>query len=114
LKKRKDIEFGVVTIKTTGGRPIANYTMTAANQRGVKGAYGGILLLVAVDDRQYQFSTSRQLEDKLPHDLLIILHFSPEKLPRWQPLVQWLQQKQTNNYMSSATEHGLGCAPPGA
>jgi uncharacterized protein len=70
LKKRKDIEFVVATIKTTGGRPIANYTMTVANQWGIKGASGGILLLVAVDDRQYQFSTSRQLEDKLSHDLL--------------------------------------------
>lgn len=70
LKRRKDIEFGVATIKTTGGRPIANYTMTVANQWGIKGAWGGILLLVAVDDRQYEFATSRQLEDKLPHDLL--------------------------------------------
>lgn len=71
LKKRRDVEFAVATIKTTGDRSIADYAMTVANQWGVKGAEGGILLLVAIDDRKYQFSTSRQLEDRLTHDLLL-------------------------------------------
>ena len=70
LKKRRGVEFFVATVKTTGLTQIAQYTNAVLNDWGIKGERSGLLLLLAVDDRKYQFDISRQLEDKLTDDFL--------------------------------------------
>jgi uncharacterized protein len=77
LKARSAIEFAVVTIDTTGGRPIEDYALAVARGWGIgpkdsaKG--GGLLLLVAVKDRQWRIEVSRSLEKDLPNDVVLKL-----------------------------------------
>ena len=72
LKDKSDIEFAVVTVETTGGRPIFDYSLALARGWGVgpkdtsKG--GGLLLLLAVKDRRWQIQVSRRLEKDLPDE----------------------------------------------
>ncbi|HEX8473195.1 MAG TPA: TPM domain-containing protein [Pyrinomonadaceae bacterium] len=73
LKQRADIEFAVVTVKTTGDRPIFDYSLAVARGWGIgasEGEKNGLLLLVAVDDRKYQIQVSRHLEGDLPDGLV--------------------------------------------
>ena len=56
LRNRSEIEFAVVTVETTGGQPIFDYSLDVARGWGIgpkdssKG--GGLLLMLAVKDRQ--------------------------------------------------------------
>lgn len=73
LKQRADVEFAVVTVKTTGDRDIFDYSLAVA--RGWKigsseGDKNGLLLLVAIDDHKYQIQVSRHLEGDLPDGLV--------------------------------------------
>ncbi len=73
LKEKADIEFAVVTVPTTGGQDIFNYSLAVA--RGWKigspeGEKKGLLLLVAIEDRKYQIQVSRHLEGDLPDGLV--------------------------------------------
>lgn len=66
------VEIAVATVRTTGDRPIFEYSLAVA--RGWKiGAKSddnpGLLLFVAVDDRKYFTQISRNLEDELPDGL---------------------------------------------
>lgn len=68
LKKRADIEFAVVTVKTTGERDIFDYSMAVGRGWGIgpgNDDKNGLLLLVAVDDRKYQTLVSRHLQGDL-------------------------------------------------
>jgi uncharacterized membrane protein YgcG len=73
LKQKSDIEFAVVTIETTGGQPIFDYSLAVAKAWGVgpkdttKG--GGILLMLATRDRNWRIQVSRSLEKDLPDDV---------------------------------------------
>ena len=72
LKEKADIEFAVVTIKTTGGQPIFDYSFKVARGWGIGSKFGeqnGLLLLVAVDDRKYYLQVSRHLEGDVPDGL---------------------------------------------
>lgn len=67
------IEIAVVIVKTTGERPIFDYTLAVA--RGWKiGAKEldnpSALLLIAIDDRKYFTQVSKDLEDELPDGLV--------------------------------------------
>src|SRR5258708_3178339 len=56
LKQRQNIEIAVVTVPTTNGEDIFDYSLTVARGWGI-GAKGddkaGLLLLVAINDRKY-------------------------------------------------------------
>ena len=73
LRTKTDIEFAVVTVETTGGQPIFDYSLAVAKGWGVgpkdttKG--GGLLLMVAVKDRQWRLQVSRRLEKDLPDEV---------------------------------------------
>ncbi|HYJ84934.1 MAG TPA: TPM domain-containing protein [Pyrinomonadaceae bacterium] len=73
LKNKSDIEFAVVTIETTGGEPIFDYSLTVAKAWALgpkdtsKG--GGLLLMLAVKDRQWRIQVSRSLEKDLPDEV---------------------------------------------
>ncbi|HVF45840.1 MAG TPA: TPM domain-containing protein [Pyrinomonadaceae bacterium] len=70
LRDKSDIEFAVVTVETTGGRPIAEYSLAVAKGWGVgpkdtsKG--GGLLLMLAMKERQWRLQVGRSLEKDLP------------------------------------------------
>jgi uncharacterized protein len=69
--KTANAEFGVVTVKTTGGRDIFDYSLAIMRGWGVGSSEkGGLLLVVAVDDRKYFTQVSRHLEGDLPDGLV--------------------------------------------
>ena len=73
LKERGDIEFAVVTVPTTGGEEIFEYSLKVARGWGIgsdQGEKNGLLLVVAVQDRKYFTQVSRHLEGDLPDSLV--------------------------------------------
>lgn len=64
-------EFGVVTVRTTGGQDIFDYSLAIMRGWGIGSSEkGGLLLVVAVDDRKYFTQVSRHLEGDLPDGLV--------------------------------------------
>ncbi len=63
------IEIAVVTVSTTGGRDIFDYTLAVARGWGIgadaEGDNPGLLFLAAIDDRKYFTQISRDLEGDL-------------------------------------------------
>jgi uncharacterized protein len=69
--KAANAEFGVVTVRTTGGQDIFDYSLAIMRGWGVGlGEKGGLLLVVAVDDRKYFTQVSRHLEGDMPDGLV--------------------------------------------
>ena len=72
LKDKSEIEFALVTVETTEGRPIADYSLALAKSWGVgpedKSKGGGLLLLLALKEREWRIQVSRNLEKDLPDD----------------------------------------------
>ena len=72
LSDQHQIEFAVVTVPTTGGQEIFDYTLAVARGWGIgakDGDQAGLLLLVAINDRKYFTQVSRHLEGDLPDGL---------------------------------------------
>jgi len=73
LREKANIEFAVVTVDTTNGQPIFDYSLALAREWGVgpkdssKG--GGLLLLLAIKDRQWRLQVSQSLEKDLPDEI---------------------------------------------
>ncbi|HEX8136215.1 MAG TPA: TPM domain-containing protein [Pyrinomonadaceae bacterium] len=66
-----NMEMGVVTVRTTGGQDIFDYSLAVMRGWGIGlGEKGGLLLLVAIDDRKYHTQVSRHLEGDLPDGLV--------------------------------------------
>jgi uncharacterized protein len=73
LKKKADIEIAVVTVPTTNGEDIFDYSLKVARAWGIGSKGGdkaGLLLLVAVNDRKYFTQVSDHLEGDLPDGLV--------------------------------------------
>jgi uncharacterized protein len=73
LKQRANIEFAVVTVDTTGGQDIFEYSLAVARGFGIGskgGEKNGFLLLVAVKDRKYFTQVSDHLEGDLNDGLV--------------------------------------------
>lgn len=73
LKQRANIEFAVVTVRTTGDRDIFEYSLDIARAWGIGskgGEKNGFLLVVAIDDRKYFTQVSDHLEADLPDGLV--------------------------------------------
>jgi uncharacterized protein len=73
LKSVADIEIAVVTVRTTGGQDIFDYSLAVARGWGVgskEGEQNGLLLLVAINDRKYFTQVSTRLEGDLPDGLV--------------------------------------------
>jgi uncharacterized protein len=69
--KTANVEMGVVTVRTTGGQDIFEYSLAIMRGWGVGlGEKGGLLLVVAVDDRKYFTQVSRHLEGDMPDGLV--------------------------------------------
>jgi uncharacterized protein len=66
------VELAVVTVKTTGERPIFDYSLAVARGWGIGSKETdnpSALLFIAVDDRKYFTQISKDLEDELPDGL---------------------------------------------
>lgn len=73
LKQRANIEFAVVTVRTTGDRDIFEFSLDIARGWGIgskEGEKNGFLLVVAVDDRKYSTQVGHHLEADLPDGLV--------------------------------------------
>jgi len=73
LKQRADIEVAVVTIPSTNGEDVFDYSIKLARKWGVgakEGDKAGLLLLVAINDRKYFTQVSDHLEGDLPDGLV--------------------------------------------
>src|SRR5258706_2432500 len=73
LDRQQQIQFSVVTVDTTGGQDIFDYSLAVARGWGI-GAKDvqkpSLLLLVAIKDRKYYTQVSRHLEGDLPDGLV--------------------------------------------
>jgi uncharacterized protein len=72
LDREQQIQFGVVTIDSTNGRDIFDYSLDVARGWGLGSkdtSKPSLLLLVAIKDRKYQTQVSRHLEGDLPDGL---------------------------------------------
>src|SRR5215510_14337954 len=72
LDREQQIQFAVVTIDSTNGRDIFDYSLAVARGWGIGSkdtSKPSLLLLVAISDRKYQDQTSRHLEGDLPDGL---------------------------------------------
>lgn len=71
-QRTSGVELAVAVVKTTGERPIFDYSLATARGWGI-GSKGddnpSALLMVAIDDRKYFTQVSRNLEDELPDAL---------------------------------------------
>ncbi|HSK73962.1 MAG TPA: TPM domain-containing protein [Pyrinomonadaceae bacterium] len=78
------VEIAVAVVRTTGDRPIFDYSLAVARGWGIgtkNDDNPSALLFVAIDDRKYFTQVSRDLEDELPDGLVGSLqrqHLVPE------------------------------------
>lgn len=77
LKKRKKIDFSVVTVASTAKESAYDYSLALARERksnrNDKTVVAGLLLLVAVDDRNWHIQITRNLEKDLTKEILTTL-----------------------------------------
>jgi uncharacterized protein len=86
FKQKTDppVELAVAVVRTTGDRPIFDYSLAVARGWGIGAKTDdnpSALLFVAIDDRKYFTQVSRDLEDELPDGLVGQLqrqHLVPE------------------------------------
>ena len=73
FQRSSGVELAVAVVKTTGERPIFDYSLAVYRGWGIGAKEGdnpGALLLVAIDDRKYFTQVSANLEDELPDGLV--------------------------------------------
>src|SRR3989440_3728486 len=73
LDRQQQIQFSVVTVNTTGGQEIFDYSLAVARGWGIGSKdiqKPSLLLLVAIKDRKYFTQVSRHLEGDLPDGLV--------------------------------------------
>ncbi len=73
LDRQQQIQFSVVTVDTTGGQDIFDYSLAVARGWGIgakEAQKPSLLLLVAIQDRKYYTQVSRHLEGDLPDGLV--------------------------------------------
>ncbi len=71
LKLNTSVEMAVTTVNTTGNIPIEEYSLNLADKTlGVKGKDNGVLILLAVNDRNYRIEVGYGLEPVLNAALL--------------------------------------------
>ena len=71
LKERANIEFAVITVKTTGGRDIYDFSIAVHRGWGIGSKTNdGFSLLLAIDDRKYHTHVGYHLEGDLNDGLV--------------------------------------------
>jgi uncharacterized membrane protein YgcG len=88
FKERTKIDFSIVTVKTTGDKSTFDYSLELARERKDKSFeqnVSGLLLLVAVDDRNWHIQITRNLETQLTKEILTDLSV---------PMIESFKQKR--------------------
>ncbi|MEO8574107.1 MAG: TPM domain-containing protein [Pyrinomonadaceae bacterium] len=73
FQRSSGVELAVAVVKTTGERPIFDYSLAVARGWGVGSKETdnpSALILVAIDDRKYFTQVSKDLEDELPDGIV--------------------------------------------
>jgi len=73
FKTTAGVEIAVAVVRTTGERPIFDYSLAVARGWGIgskESDDASALLFVAIDDRKYFTQVSKDLEDELPDGLV--------------------------------------------
>ena len=73
LKERKKIDFSVVTVRSTGDKSASAYSLDLARKRNsnsIERSVSGLLLLVAVDDRNWHIQITDNLQKDLTKEIL--------------------------------------------
>lgn len=73
LKERKQIDFSVVTVKTTGDKSAFDYSLDLARKRksnSLENNVSGLLLLVALEDRNWHIQITNNLQKDLTNETL--------------------------------------------
>lgn len=72
LEAKSTAQVVVLTVESLGGRPIEEFSLDMAEKwkPGQKGKDNGVLLVVALTDRQYRFEVGYGLEGALPDSLV--------------------------------------------
>jgi len=83
LKSDSDVEFVVVTIDSTHGQPLFDYSLALARQWAPGGDNRrGLVLVLSIEDREWRLQVSRALEKVLPDDVCLSLAEPAEDLYR--------------------------------
>jgi len=83
LKSDADVEFVVVTIDSTNGQALFDYSLALANKWAPGGDSGrGLVLVLALKDREWRLQVSKALEKQLPDDVCLSLAEPAEELYR--------------------------------
>jgi len=69
LMTNYDLEFVLVTVKTTSPQSIFDYSLGLARDWKVGKNGRGLVLVLAIEDRNWRLQTSRVLEKDLPDDV---------------------------------------------
>jgi uncharacterized membrane protein YgcG len=70
LRRDVDVEFGIATVDTTNGVSILDYSLALAREWKPGGESGrGLLLVLAIKDRQWQLQVSEPLRMDLPDEV---------------------------------------------
>jgi uncharacterized protein len=73
LEQKTGVQYIILTVPTTGGIPIAQYSVEVAHNHwklGQRGKDNGMLFVIAVSDRKYWFTPGRGLEGFLTDSYL--------------------------------------------
>ena len=88
LRERKKIDFAVVTVTSTGDKSAFDYSLDLARKRknnSIEKNISGLLLLVAVDDRNWRIQITDNLQKVLTNEILTDLS---------RPMTDLFRQKQ--------------------
>jgi uncharacterized membrane protein YgcG len=83
LKGDVDVEFVVVTIDSTNGQPLFDYSLALAREWAPGGdSRRGLVFVLAIKDREWRLQVSKALEKDLPDDVCLSLAEPAEDLYR--------------------------------
>ena len=107
LADKQGIEYAVVTVSSTNGQEIFDYSLALMRGWGVgteekqgQAARPGLLTLIAVNDRKYFTQVSRHLEGDLPDSVVAQIHR--------QYLVPLVRQGRYSEALSATTQAFVG------
>lgn len=68
LSQQSGVEVGVAIIDSTEGRAISDYAFALGNKWGIgkKEIFNGVLILIAINDREWFIATAKGIEGTLP------------------------------------------------
>jgi uncharacterized protein len=68
LQKRAKVDFAIAVVKSTNGQSVFDYSLETAKNWRIGGENGGILLMLVIDEREWQIQIDRKLEKILSNN----------------------------------------------